>query len=139
VKICLEVLQGFLSRHAQELLDPTPVMVTKPLVVNLTHTWLPALNCLLPGTWADPALISAKVTKADNAKVPLSMWNDQTTLIMPHWTAPKLDLMRRLVLRLQYRRLYVEFVSYMRHRYGKDWLSTLLIMRRSTVSASRLF
>jgi hypothetical protein len=139
VKVCLEVLQGSLSKHAPELPDAGTKSVKQAPLVAPKHSWLPSLKCFLPGSWADPALISAKAAKADNAKVPVSMWNDRITLIFPEWTIEKLDGLRRLILRRQHRKLFCEFVAHMHRRYGNEWITALLIMRRSTLQASRSF
>ena len=139
VKICLEVVQGFLAKHAPELPDPGAHSVKRAPISAPKHSWLPSLKCFLPGSWADPALISAKAAKADNAKVPVSMWNDRITLIFPEWTPHKLDRLRNIILRRQHRKLYLQFATHMRHRYGNEWITALLIMRRSTMSSSCSF
>lgn len=135
---------GFLVQHATELPEVSENMESKPpLVVTPKHTWIESLQCSLPGSLADPALTSVKAVKADNAKVPMmSMWTDRITPIRPHhhWTPMQLDLMRQLMFHQQCCRLYLEFIGHMVQRHGQhDWLTALMSMHRSTLSASRSF
>ena len=46
-------------------------------------TWLPALNCRLPGLWVDEAFINDKAAASDDKKVEHSMWNQRITLLFP--------------------------------------------------------
>jgi hypothetical protein len=139
IKICLEILQGFLVQHATELPEAANILTVKSVPSIPKHTWLASLQCFLPGSLAVPALISVKAAKADDAKVPTSMWNDRITLVRPHWTPSQFDLMHRLLFCRQCHRLYLEFIGYMAQRYGHQWLTTLMRMRCSTWSASRSF
>lgn len=137
IKVCLEVLQGFLSDLETTVDSPEPMQVAPAPTYAPKHTWLPQFQRFLPGSWADPNLISAKAAKADNAKVATSMWDDRIGLIFPTWTPNRLDALRRGVLQWQCRRLYLEFVAYMRNRHGVTWLAQLRMLRLETCKWSR--
>ena len=133
----MEGLQGVLTDLETTMDSPEPMQVAPKPNYAPKHTWLPQFQRFLPGSWADPNLISAKAAKADNAKVATSMWDDRIGLIFPTWTPNRLDALRRGVLQWQCRRLYLEFVAYMRNRHGVTWLAQLRMLRLETCKWSR--
>lgn len=62
-------------------------------------TWLPHIQRWLPHTWIDTSLVTNKAVKADNAGIPVTLWDDRLLLLYPHWSVRHLNVLRSFLLR----------------------------------------
>ena len=86
-------------------------------IPDFVPEFLSALNRSLPPLWSRVSTTVEKAAKADNASVPLEMWNNRITPLFPSFTPSILDLLRSLVLRKYRRKVYLEFITFLRTEY----------------------
>ena len=64
----------------------------------------------------------AKAVKADDAEVPVHLWDERVCRAKPSTIqVAKLQVLRSFILRAYQRQVYLDCVSYLRKRYGKKW------------------
>jgi hypothetical protein len=91
------------------------------MVPSLCQSWIPSLDRMLPGIWADPNLISTKAAKADDALVEFSMWDQLVSLILP-CSSHHLDFIRCAFMGFQIRFINHQFCQFVITIYDDDWL-----------------
>ena len=94
-----------------------------------SHTFFREFNLYLPLAWSNVNYKAQISAKSDDAESVFRHWNDRVTLLFPHAQA-LLQPLRRLLLRISFRRLYLEFRRYLRLHYGSNWFSLLQVSRR---------
>lgn len=104
-----------------------PIKSTKlsiPTIPLTRFTHVPNLpthvSSILPVTWSEVDYKVQKAAKNDNAEPVFRHWNERITLLLPHAT-PLLDPLRRWLLFVRTRRLYLEFKTYLCNTYGINW------------------
>jgi len=123
----IQILNGLLTNFLDKnkLFSPTSLgrpssskrlCVPKP-IPDFLPAYLPSLNRSLPPVWSRVDAVTQKAAKADNASVPLHMWDFRITPLFPSFTPSVLTSLRSLVLRKYRRRVYLEFVQFLRETY----------------------
>ena len=101
--------------------SPQLIIPTLPLP-RFTHVpnLPPHVSSILPITWSEVDYSAQKAAKNDNAEPVFRHWNERVILILPH-AVPLLDPLRRWLLFIRTRRLYLEFRAYLCATYGTNW------------------
>ena len=85
-----------------------------------TPVFLSALNRTLPPLWAKSDSVSQQAAKHDDAAVDFQKWDLRVTSLWPRSTF-LIPALRGLLLRRQFRLLFLEYTSYLRSRYGRTY------------------
>jgi len=111
------------TRSSKRLKVPAPVSDSAPIL-------LPRLNRILPRTWIQPRLVAQKAAKDDDAEVDYSLWDNR---VLSLWNNSRalIDYLRPLLLRRQFRRIFVEFASFLRKKHGIVYETYMEIRRQS--------
>jgi hypothetical protein len=98
-------------------------------------------------TWADATLITDKASKADDAEVAFSTWDQRILLVIPPcisllqktsragFSSPPispvqaLNRIRDLVQQKQWKLIFLDFRAFLIERHGPNWASTLCAAR----------
>ena len=123
VQILSALLSNFLDKNknfSMEKVVHQPfskrLCLPKP-IPDFIPEYLPGLNRSLPPSWSRVDTMTQKAAKADDATVPLHMWDVRITSLFPSFTPSVLTLLRSLVLRKYRRRVYLEFIQFLREKY----------------------
>jgi len=103
------LVHPLVSRHRDvSFVFPTPIPVPDDV-----PTYIESLQLVLPPTWKSDKSSAEKAAKADDATIDFSLWNDR---ILSLWSCFRSALtpLRSLVLRYQKRKLYLEFMRYIK-------------------------
>jgi hypothetical protein len=92
-------------------------------------TWLASIGKFLPDSWSDESLISDKAAKADGSSVPVHLRDKRSTLVLLQLNKPALAGFRLLALIWQRKYMHRQLRSYLREKFGSDWLPRLLRVR----------
>ena len=127
------VLNSSVQSPAKRLCLPKPIPDFLP-------EFLSDLNKSLPPLWSRVNSTVDKAAKADNASVPLEMWNNRVTPLFPSFTPSILERLRSLVLRKYRRKVYLEFVSFLRVAYPVLYPEFLVLRSQKyfTIHSKRL-
>jgi hypothetical protein len=106
---------------------PTPLL--RPPRPSTLSSWLPALKKYLPHSWMN-SQASTKAVKNNDAGIPVHMWDQRILLVLP-WVAPVILFLRRHLMFLITRNVYVEFAEFMPKTHGRDWASKLVVLKRA--------
>jgi len=90
-----------------------------PPIADGSPVLLPSLGKHLPPLWSVIGATSEKAAKADDAEISYAMWNNRITPLFPSFTPAVLDKLRALVLRKYRRRLFKEFLFYLRKTFKR--------------------
>ena len=133
VQILDAVLSGFLDSNPRFGMQPTflntpakKLCLPKP-ILDFTPEFLPELNRSLPPLWSRVEAVTDKAAKADDALVPLHMWDNRVVPLFSSFTPRVLALFRDLVMRKYRRKLYLEFIKYLRTRYTTLYIEFLAL------------
>jgi hypothetical protein len=132
LKLLEAPLQHVLSSLASSVPAPAPSVTLLPMlgVAPPTHkTWLPSIKKFLPDSWCDETLISDKAAKSDKAPVPIHLWDNRSKMVFPQLTDSALSGFRTLALIWQRKYMHRQFCTFLRKKYGPDWLPRLLKIR----------
>ena len=88
---------------------PSPVLESAPV-------YLASLQRVLPQDWRTVDIVEDKAAKADDAAVPLYLWNKRITCFWPD-TDAALDVLRKFFLRIHFRTVFRAFCTYIRTTY----------------------
>jgi len=124
VQILTSLLRQFLPLVVEplRLTRPAVAMIPTPSPIpDSFPTYIKSLRRVLPNGWSTNKSASAKAAKADDAEVDFSLWNDRILGLWPS-CSKLLPLLRSFLLRRQMRRLYLEFVSYLKITYGEIYI-----------------
>ena len=99
---------------------PSSVLCTPAPVLDDEPTYLATLGMTLPDTWKSNIDASNAAAKADDAAINYSLWNERIISVLPH-AEGLLQPLREFILRSQKRRLYLEFLRYLRRTYGRSY------------------
>jgi hypothetical protein len=102
--------------------DPRAIGEPSELVCDL-------LGAPLPLDWINEALITEKAVKADDADVPSGIWDQRILLALRRGTPAALTSIRRWILGLQCRKLWLEARAHLALQFGNDWLPRFLSLR----------
>lgn len=117
----IQILAGWIT---PQLHDRTTFAMATRLLPPRTappEPTLPLLGKPLPLSWIDPALITDKAVKADDAEIPSGTWDQRILLVFPHATEPALGVLRAWLKRVSLRRMAVEGLMYLKGRFGTMW------------------
>lgn len=92
-------------------------------------TWLPTIQKWLPHTWVDASLVTNKAVKADNAGIPVDLWNQRLLLLYPQWSTHHLDSLRTMILRRCRYNLFRSFCAFLTHKFTNHWVYLLAFIR----------
>jgi hypothetical protein len=142
IKLLLSCFDAVQHRvPAQDNLVPArlpTVMASVP-----ASTYLPLLERWLPHTWADATLITNKASKADDAEVAFSIWDQRILLVIPPCISllqripsedftstpispvQALNRIRGLVQQKQWKLIFLYFRAFLIEHHGPNWASTL--------------
>jgi len=98
------------------------------VVKDGTPVFLPSLNKHLPQDWCLIDLTADKAAKADDAEIPLHLWNKRISCFWPE-SHQKLDVIRNFFLKWHFRRLFKGFLRHLRGKFGLI-LDEFLTMRK---------
>ena len=143
-QICSALLAQFsksLHRPSYPLIRPfVPQIPISLPVPNDQVVILETLGRPLPQDWCQIGEIVEKAAKADNAQVDFRMWNERILSLWP--TATKLiELLRPFVLRVLKRKLYLEFLRYLKRTYGSvyaEYMQTKYLVMSISGSTEQL-
>ena len=114
-------------RPALSTCNQCPSDVSKleiPTVPIPTFTYFPTLAHrragMLPTTWSQVDYKAHQAAKNDNAEPVFRHWNERILLLIPDAEAI-LDPLRRWIIAVKTRRMFLEFVSYLSTTYGHNW------------------
>jgi hypothetical protein len=146
IKLLLSCLEA-----VQHRVPPQDNIVTEMLPTTMASlpasTYLPLLKRCLPHTWADATLITDKASKADDAEVAFSIWDQQILLVItpcisllqktpsegfsspPISPVQALNRIRGLVQQKQWKLIFLDFRAFIIERHGPNWASTLCAAR----------
>jgi hypothetical protein len=141
--------------HPQEKLEAARLPATTATLP--ASTYLPLLKRWLPHTWADATLITDKASKADDAEVAFSIWDQMILLAIPpcisfvHKTSSMglssppispvqaLNRIRDLVQQKQWKLVFLNFRAFLIEQHGSNWAATLCAARaEQRISAASL-
>jgi len=130
IQILDSIFRQFVQHHfgAVKLQRPQCVMLPTPLpVLESSPVFLPSLQRVLPQDWRNVSEIAEKAAKADDATVPLHLWNKRITCFWPNseWA---LHVLRKFFLRLHFRNVFHGYCEYLRQRYESTY-SDFLVSR----------
>ena len=97
-----------------------------PIYQDEGYTYLPVLNMRLPHQWYQQESISISAVKHDNADVVNAIWDQRITLLFTTCSATHLNTLRKFLLQVMYRKLFLEFRRFILHKYNNVlYLGTL--------------
>ena len=146
VQILDAVLSGFLdSNPSFGTLPSTSSLPSKRLclprpIPDFAPVFLPELNRSLPPLWSRVDAVTDKAAKADDASVPLHLWDNRIVPLFSSFTPRVLNLLRDLVMRKYRRKLYLEFLQYLRTRHHTHYSEFLALRSKLyfTIYSKRL-
>jgi hypothetical protein len=101
------ILKGLVDTHvAAPAHVPKIPRITIPIPAN--QTWLPTLNKYLPHNWINLTAVTDLAAKSDDAAVPVTMWNQRISSVLP-CSNSDLDNWRTLLLSRKSLMLSCEF------------------------------
>lgn len=132
VQILDALLQPFLLQlsHTEPLQRTQASRIpTPPPVDDDAPVLLPNLQILLPNEWKLHELSSNKAARSDDAEIQFDKWDKRITSL---WNVPPQALasLRSWLLHIQFRRLSLEFFSYLKQKYGALYLGHLSLRFR---------
>jgi hypothetical protein len=86
--------EEFLFRHPSS----NATLNSGPAALSCDRSWLPKIQKFLPHSWVDSALVTNKATKRNNAGVPVHLWDQRYSLVLPNCT-PAIPILRALLAR----------------------------------------
>jgi len=95
---------------------PTPLPVLENLPV-----FLPTLGRVLPQDWRVVKEKEDKAAKADDAAVPLHLWNKRITCFWPN-SEKALDVIRNFFLRVHFRSTFRSFLNHLKKMYPLGYI-----------------
>ena len=114
------ILRQFLPQGTNPCKLLQPMTIPAPVSDDLFVSF-PGLSSQLPPDWHVLAAVqSQKATKADDAAVPIQLWNNRILSLFPH-AAQLLSPLRQFVLRYLQRKLYLEFRNFLRKVYPSEF------------------
>lgn len=115
------LLHPLLQELPREYVPPS--LPLPPIYHDQKSITLPNLNKVLPDQWYQHVTKTNSAVKDDNAAVDYALWNNRIQLVFPCITVQHLNTFRYMALTSAFRTLYLEFTSYMRHKYPTYWQS----------------
>ena len=127
-----------------------------PVHVSTGRTYFPTLDRYLTHEWIDGRLATAKASKADDAGIPVQMWDLRITKLFPRlsvqlaewgnhlqWTPvnrprSSLGFLRHRLMGVLRRKVWKELRVHLTLMHGPKWCETLLDIRRAVVASRRL-
>ena len=94
-----------------------------PIYQDVGYTSFPILNKRLSHKWYHQVSSSTSAVKHDDADVETSIWNQRITLVFPQCLDHHLHILRRFLLQVLFRTLYLEFKSFIMTKYKQEPLS----------------
>ena len=101
---------------------PSEPINLPPIYHDIGYTWLPVINKRLPNKWYHQVATSTSAVKHDDADVETSIWNQRVTLIFPQCQDHHLHILRRFLLQILFRKLYLEFKTFILTKYQQESL-----------------
>ena len=99
---------------------------------RVSSTWLPHLQRYLDHSWLSAGRFQSHAAMTDNSEPPKFLWNLRVCLPLTQClNVPQvqldssLDKIRVLVMRWQFRRLFIEFKNYLIQTYSENWFGLL--------------
>ena len=117
-----QILDALLHSYLQ----PVTTSLDSPCLPPPCHhdtgfTYFPSINATLSNLWFQQVDISNSAVKNDEAVVDYSVWNNRIILVFPQITSNMLNVFRRFFMQCYCRRLYLEFLQYIKTKYTKLW------------------
>ena len=125
VQILDKLLQAFLQRFFNsnpfKRIPAFPRSLPEP-VPDGEAVFVPQLNRYLPQDWCSVENIEEKAAKADDASVPLHLWNKRISCF---WDVSdiQLDVIRSFLLRCHFRRMFRNFLLYLRDTFKDKFVA----------------
>jgi hypothetical protein len=138
LKLLEAPFQHVLSSLTLALPTPVPPVMLLPslgIIPPLHQTWLPLIQSFFFDSWFDKTLISDKAAKADEAPVPIHLWNNRSKMMFPQLTDRALSGFQTLALIWQCKYMHHHFCTFLWRKYGPDWLPRLLLTVRAQAKA----
>jgi len=101
------------------------VLPTPSIVLETSPVFLPGLQRFLPQSWRKGASeVEEKAAKADDAAVPLHLWDKRITCFWPG-TEAALIVLRKSFLRCHFRNVFRGYLFYLRKMFSETYLHFL--------------
>ena len=100
------------TSNSSHHLAASPCWLPTNVPAPTDSSWLPLVNCNLSHSWMQIPIEVSKAVKRDDAKVPISLWNQRCINIFPHHTPASLDLLRKYIQNKQVRILCLEILAF---------------------------
>jgi hypothetical protein len=117
------ILKSLVSEAPSRSLLRTPI--PRSALSGSNRSWLPLIREFLLHSWVDSTLVSDKAAKRDDAGVPIRLWDQRCSLLLPKCT-PALPTLSKFLARALVTHLWDELHAYICTTHGADWRTTLL-------------